>query len=304
MIQFRNPSFSLLPVSMLAAALTAAIGSAATTVAIYSTVVNTSNNQITITGNSFSPTGLAPTVVFAHTSLSLASFTNHSAVAKLPAGFAAGSYSLTVTNSNIQTATSTVTLGAVGPVGPQGPAGPQGPQGPAGATGPQGPTGPPGPQGPPGTPGPPAILAGYCESNGGVGVPTGLFTGLGTNTDYSCFNGLSASDTTGTQNTGLPLPSGGVLKNLGLVAYAVQAVGPPPTTYDFVVTVQVWINSVVTNLACTTTVTVTNQAFTCSDPVDTVNVNAGDVVSVMMTTPAVPKNPSISMAMNLALEKQ
>jgi len=46
-------------VSLLAAIATiaAATGSAATSVVIYSTVVNTSNNQITITGNKFSPSG-------------------------------------------------------------------------------------------------------------------------------------------------------------------------------------------------------------------------------------------------------
>jgi hypothetical protein len=81
-------------------------------------------------------------VVFASTTLALTKFTNHTAVAQLPTGFAPGSYSLTVTNSNSQKATLSVTLGAVGPTGPQGPMGPQG------ATGPQGPAGPTGPQGP------------------------------------------------------------------------------------------------------------------------------------------------------------
>jgi hypothetical protein len=66
--------------------------------------VNTSNNQITITGNNFSQSGLAPTVVFAHTHLGLASFTNQQAVAHLPSGFGAGTYFLTVTNSSSQTA--------------------------------------------------------------------------------------------------------------------------------------------------------------------------------------------------------
>jgi IPT/TIG domain len=105
-------------------------------VTIYSTVVKTSASEITITGANFSPSGLAPKVVFATTTLALVSFTSHSAVAKLPTGFAAGSYSLIVTNSNSQGGTFSVTLGAVGPVGPQGPGGPQGATGPQGAAGP------------------------------------------------------------------------------------------------------------------------------------------------------------------------
>src|SRR5947209_18038287 len=73
--------------------------------AIYSTVLNLSTNQITVNGTNFSPTGLAPTVQFAHTTLSLVSFTNLSLVAQLQPGYSAGSYSLTVTNRNNLTAT-------------------------------------------------------------------------------------------------------------------------------------------------------------------------------------------------------
>ena len=64
-------------VSFLAALATIAAGTglAATSVAIYSTVVNSPKNQLTIEGNNFSPSGLAPTVAFAHTPLVLASFT-------------------------------------------------------------------------------------------------------------------------------------------------------------------------------------------------------------------------------------
>src|ERR1039458_5350975 len=60
---------------------------------IYSTSVNTTTNRITIIGAAFSPTGLAPDVVFAATTLVLISFTNQSALAKLPTGFKPGSYS-------------------------------------------------------------------------------------------------------------------------------------------------------------------------------------------------------------------
>jgi hypothetical protein len=135
-------------------------------------------------------------VVFAHTALALVSFTNQKLVATLPAGFAAGSYSLTVTNSVPQTGTFTVTLGAVGPTGPtgpQGPAGPAGPQGPAGPAGAQGPVGPAGPAGAPGTA---AILSGYCSGSQAPATGlSGLFMGLGS-IDVPCLNAASPTGTT------------------------------------------------------------------------------------------------------------
>jgi hypothetical protein len=147
--------------------------------AIYSTVVNLSNNQITINGTNFSPTGLAPKVIFAHTSLTPLSFTNLSLVAQLPAGYGAGSYSLSVTNSNNQTATLSVTIGTQGPVGPRGLTGSQGPPGPRGATGPQGPSGPQGAtgaQGPTGPQGPigPSGINVYDNNNQLLGVAADL----------------------------------------------------------------------------------------------------------------------------------
>jgi hypothetical protein len=52
-------SFSIrLLASLVAVATTVGVGSGATT-ANYGTVVNTANNQITITGDTFSPTGFA-----------------------------------------------------------------------------------------------------------------------------------------------------------------------------------------------------------------------------------------------------
>lgn len=121
---------------------------AAATPKILSTVANFSTNQISITGQNFSPSGLAPTVYFASTKLSVVSFSNQTITATLPTGFAPGTYRLAVVNSSGQSAIFDVTLGAVGPMGPpgvQGPQGPQGSQGPQGAAGQQGPQGPPGP---------------------------------------------------------------------------------------------------------------------------------------------------------------
>lgn len=151
--------------TFLAALLTASQGAASTAPAIYSAVVNTSNNHITIaiTGNNFSLSGLAPTVVFARTALALVSFTNQKLVATLPAGLSAGSYSLTVTNSVPQTGAFSVTIGALGPAGPQGPIGPAGPKGPAGPAGAPGTAEPRGQQRSVGAPGTAAILTGYCN---------------------------------------------------------------------------------------------------------------------------------------------
>jgi hypothetical protein len=43
------------------------LGWSATTPVIFSTVVNSSNNQITITGRAFSPTAMAPSVALNNT---------------------------------------------------------------------------------------------------------------------------------------------------------------------------------------------------------------------------------------------
>jgi hypothetical protein len=282
-------------------------GGASTAPAIYSTVVNTSNNRITVNGANFSPSGLAPTVVFATTTLALVSFTNHNVVAKLPAGLAAGSYSLDVTNSDKETATIGVTLGEVGPVGPQGPAGPAGVPGPAGPTGAQGPAGPQGIQGVPGTPGSPAILSGWCVG-GGISdttwVGSGLFVGLGAvpvgqsaYNNPTCFNGYSPSDATGNV-VGVVVPSPGILKNLNLVFY-VSAMPLPAS-----IQAQVWVNSVITSLTCTANFS-TSGRQSCSDTVDAVNVNAGDVVSAAMTGSVTPGGYGVSTtSMLVSLDKQ
>jgi hypothetical protein len=106
---------------------------------------------------------------------------------------------------------------------------------------------------------------------------------------------MTAADTTGYLNTGLPIPSAGTLQNLTLVAY--QGLTTPP----FQVTVTTWVNSAPTPLSCTITVATIHQAITCSDPVNSVAVNAGDTVSVMMTTAAPNAG---AMSMNVSLEKQ
>jgi hypothetical protein len=267
---------------------------AATLPVIYSTVLNVSNNQLTITGANFSPTGLAPKVQFSNTVPALVSFTNRVVVAQLASSFTAGAYDLVVTNSGGQSVTFSVEVGASGPqgpVGPRGPTGATGPQGPIGATGPQGLTGPQGSMGPPG---PPTILSGWCYSTAGaepLAGATGGFYGFGvqafqSGTSSTCFSGSTPVPSAYAAWVGMPVTSAGTLSNLAIAAGA-SSVNSYPAAPPFPVTATVWVNSAPTSLTCTvtamaggSTVTVT----TCQDSMDTVSISAGDLVSVMMTT--------------------
>lgn len=83
--------------------------------AIVSATVDYAANQVTITGSNFSPAGVAPVVAFEKAPLTLVSFTNQTAEVILPAGWAAGSYLLAVTNSDHQTCVYHMTLEATPP---------------------------------------------------------------------------------------------------------------------------------------------------------------------------------------------
>jgi len=104
-------------------------GATAPAPAIVSAVVNTSTNQITITGSNFKPSTTAPTVTLDSVKLTLVSSAAATIVAKLPKTLTAGSYLLSVTNSASQAGTFNVTIGAVGPQGPAGATGKTGPSG-------------------------------------------------------------------------------------------------------------------------------------------------------------------------------
>lgn len=116
---------------------------------IVSSTIDYTTNRITIVGTNLGAS--APLVSFNGIPLTVNSYaagaTNQTINATLPGALAAGSYLLTVTAGNNQSAQADVAYGAVGP---QGAMGPQGPQGLTGATGPQGPQGPAGSQGPKG----------------------------------------------------------------------------------------------------------------------------------------------------------
>lgn len=142
------PAFVLLFASSLAQAATPVVNSG---------TINYSTNQITLVGTGFEPAKTKPTVQFNGAALTVASFSNTQIVATLPTGLAAGTFNLTVTNSQGNSVDFNLTYGATGPqgaAGPAGAAGPQGPAGAAGATGATGATGPRGLTGAPGAPGP------------------------------------------------------------------------------------------------------------------------------------------------------
>jgi len=181
-----RPFSSRILFTAIAALLTASRGGASTASAIYSAVLNASDNQVTIAGDNFSPSGLAPTVVFGRAALALVSFTNRKLVATPPAGLSAGSYSLTVTNSVPQSGAFSVSIGALGPAGP-GPTGPADPQEPQRALG---------------THGTAAILSGCCNFSrplreGRPNPPAGVFFLLGQlgvlGGGPYCFDGIDPS---------------------------------------------------------------------------------------------------------------
>src|SRR3984885_15586401 len=117
---------------------------------VNSVTVSYSSNEVTVNGSGFLPTNAAPSVLLNNTSLALVSATDATIVAYLPSGVTAGTFNLTVTNSENKKFRFEVTYGATGPQGPagangapgvpgaQGPAGPSGPAGPTGAQGPRG----------------------------------------------------------------------------------------------------------------------------------------------------------------------
>lgn len=153
-------SLNLISLLLLCLGLTSQVRAA---IQINSTSVDSAATQITINGQTFSPTGTAPLVKLDNITLTIVNFTNSTIIATVPTGLPAGGYALAVTNSRGVSASFDVTIGAVGPQGPAGPQGIQGPIGPSGpqglqgsqgAIGAQGPAGPAGPQGPVGATGP------------------------------------------------------------------------------------------------------------------------------------------------------
>lgn len=130
-----------------------AFASTTSTVVINSGSINYTNHHLTLNGSGFEPVSTAPSVQFNGVAITLDSFNNTSVVATLPSSTSAGTFTVTVKNSQGNSASFDLTYGTDGPQGPAGPAGAKGATGVTGVTGPAGPTGPTGPQGPAGAKG-------------------------------------------------------------------------------------------------------------------------------------------------------
>ena len=133
-----------------------AVTSAHAIAVVTGATVDYGSSTLTIVGTGF---GSGPKATLNNLALTTQSSSSTKIVAAFPAAnppasFAAGSYLLTVTFTNVVPTVFEVTLGAVGPQGPMGAMGAQGPSGPAGGAGQQGPPGPQGAQGPQGPTGP------------------------------------------------------------------------------------------------------------------------------------------------------
>ena len=110
---------------------------------------------------------------------------------------------------------------------------------------------------------------------------------------------MSGEDATGTssgfgypRSIGLPLPSLGHLQNLTVVSTS-------NTSSSYPITIQVFVNRIATSLTCT--ITIAPTSIPCSDNVNTVSVNAGDVIAVQMSTPTVLDS---GLSIHVSLEKQ
>ncbi len=90
-----------------------AVMARAQTPTIVSAIVNSATQQIAITGTSLTATG-APVVKLDSITLTLVSSSSTQVVAKLPAGLAAGTYRMTVSNGSGTPGVFDVTNGAVG----------------------------------------------------------------------------------------------------------------------------------------------------------------------------------------------
>jgi hypothetical protein len=132
---------------------------------VNSGAINYATNRVTLNGSGFEPANAAPVVRLNGGALTVDSFSIAQIVATLPANTAAGSYSLTVTNSQGAATVFGLTYGAEGPQGPAGPAGAKGPQGATGQAGLTGATGPQGPKGSAGVPGGVLFFTGNSNPN-------------------------------------------------------------------------------------------------------------------------------------------
>lgn len=146
-----------------------------------------------------------------------------------------------------------------------------------------------------------AILTGQCIATTPNNVTTDAWLAdLGNHlTNPVCWSGLNPND------NGVPLPSGGILKNLAVSARYSDG-GSTPASWPTSVTV--YVNGSVTALTCSLSLsggTSTPTTINCSDTTHTVSVNAGDVIAVKMSTSGVTCSGTScpSLSIDAALEK-
>ena len=240
-------------------------GAAPVTPTIVSSIINTSANQIVLSGGGFEPAGKPPVVTLGTVRLALLSATNQKIVARLPSSLAAGSYLIALKTSSGQTATFSAVFGAVGPQGKQGLQGLQGPQG---ATGPPGPKGDTGPQGPAGAGGSMQIYAAgirFQVDPSDTTMPHVSLTAItnnGVSTYYEPFTIIPAACT---------------VKAVYGALTEYTDLGPPISSS---VAFTLWRGSGPTGFpSCKVS---SSQPVSCSLPADAITVSAGDTLSYVL----------------------
>jgi hypothetical protein len=98
-----------------------------------------------------------------------------------------------------------------------------------------------------------------------------------------CFNSYTPATV-----VGLPITSAGTLKNLTVAS---NATGSYST-----ITVNVYVNGLVTTMSCTLA-----PNSKCADNTDTATVNAGDTVAVQLSATSVPAG---TLSVHASIEKQ
>jgi uncharacterized membrane protein YgcG len=185
---------------------------------VQSVSIYTGTQQIFINGVRLSSPDFNAVVKLGASTLTLVSIDTTIIVAELPAGLAAGTYRLAVSNGSATPGIFDVTYGAVGPAGPAGPAGPEGPKGATGATGPAGPQG-------------PAATIKLPFNGSADGGTNAVFNIVNTSPAHSAMGGHGAQATSG-GSAGNGVGGYGGASNGGTGGSGMYALGGPATQSD------------------------------------------------------------------------
>jgi hypothetical protein len=172
--------------------------------------------------------------------------------------------------------------GPAGVAGPSGPAGAIGPAGPAGSTGPAGPGGPAGPPGSPGPAGPdgPTGPAGTTGAEGITILAGGSSGNLSSSSTQFIDMFLIGSNATET-NVSHPMPVAGTITNLSVTLNS--TIGAAPRAYTF--TVRKNSATPATPITCQV---LGPSGTACSDSVNCMSVNAGDLIDLQSVPASSP----------------